>query len=169
MTHADAGIAALIDQLAATPAALAHLAAEASDDALDRAFPSEWPARTTLAHFRDTEALEFRTAIERMLAEPEPEIFFFAAGDWERDRNRTRDRKEHLLADFALQRQATLNLLRMARPQDLARRGRRGERTFTVADMAATLLRHDQGHVAQLEAALGETLAQVRARRAGMA
>jgi hypothetical protein len=156
----------LIDRLAATPKTLAHLVAEASDALLDAAPAGQWSARTTLAHFRDDEYLCMRVALERMLAEDTPELHFIDGADWEPTRNRSRDRKEHLLGDFALHRQASLLILRSLRPEDWQRTGRRGERTLTIEDLTRVWVRHDAEHVSQLEAALGETLADVLARRA---
>jgi hypothetical protein len=156
----------LIDRLAATPKTLAHLVAEASDALLDAARAGQWSARTTLAHFRDDEYLCMRVALERMLAQDRPELHFIDGADWEPHRNRTRDRKEHLLGDFALHRQASLLILRSLRPEDWSRTGRRGERTLTIEDLVRGWVRHDAEHVSQLEAALGETLGEVLARRA---
>ncbi len=158
----------LIQQLAATPAGLAHLVAEATDVQLDAAAPGEWSARTILAHFRDDEYLCMRVALSRMLAEDNPAVHFMDGADWEPSRNRTRERKEWLLADFALQRQASLGILKMLRPEDRQRRGRSGDRDMTVEQFVSAWVRHDREHVAQLEHALGETLEAVRARRAHM-
>jgi hypothetical protein len=110
-----------------------------------------------------------RIALERTLAEDVPLVNFMEGEDWEPGRNRSRDRKEWLLADFALQRQATLGILRMLRAQDWERRGRHADGTeFTLSQFVVGWARHDAEHLAQLEAALGETLADVRARRARM-
>jgi len=158
----------LIEQLAATPKALAHLVAEATDAQLDAAAEGEWSARTILAHFRDDEYLCMRVAASRMLAEDVPELHFIDGADWEPGRNRSRDRKDWLLADFALQRQASLGILRALRPEDRARTGRREGREFTLEQFAGAWVRHDREHVAQLEQALGETLEGVRERRARM-
>lgn len=158
----------LIEQLAATPRALAHLVAEATDKHLDAALDGGWSARTILAHFRDDEFLCMRAAVTRMLAEEVPTLHFIDGADWEPGRNRTRDRKELLLADFALQRQASLGILRMLRVDELERRGIRETREFTVAQLVSAWVRHDREHVAQLERAVGETLEDVRARRARM-
>ena len=156
----------LIQQLAATPKALAHLVAEASDAQLDAAAAGEWSARTILAHFRDDEYLCLRAAATRMLAEDRPELYFIDGADWEPGRNRTRDRKDWLLADFALQRQASLAILRGLRPEDWGRLGRRDGREFTLEQLLGVWVRHDREHVAQLEKAVGETLEDVRERRA---
>ena len=125
-----------------------------------------WSARTILAHFRDDEYLCMRAAMTRMLAEENPVLHFIDGADWEPGRNRTRDRKEWLLADFALQRQASLAILRMLRPEDRTRTGTREGREFTLEQLVTAWVRHDREHIAQLEQALGETLSQVRERRA---
>ena len=156
-----------IERLAATPKTLAHLVAEASEEALDRERAGAWSARTTLAHFRDDEYLCMRVALERMLAEDVPLLTFIDGGDWEPGRNRTRDRKDWLLTDFALQRQASLAILRMMPPADWQRRGKAGDgREFTIERFVASWVGHDAEHIAQLETALGETLGAVMERRA---
>lgn len=156
----------LITRLAATPRTLAHLVAEAPEERLDMAFKGGWSARTILAHFRDDEFLCMRVALERMLAEDNPLIRFIDGAEWEPDRNRTRDRKDWLLADFALQRQASLGILRGLRPEDWARRGSTADgREFTVRQFLGHWAGHDAEHIAGLEDALGETLADVIARR----
>lgn len=157
----------LIARLAATPRTLAHLVAEAPEERLDMAFAGGWSARTILAHFRDDEYLCMRVALERMLAEDTPALRFIDGAEWEPGRNRARDRKEWLLADFALQRQASLGILRGLRPADWALRGRtEAGREFTVEQFVARWAAHDAEHVAGLEAALGETFTEVMARRA---
>ena len=158
----------LLQQLAATPSALAHLVAEATDAQLDAANPGEWSARTILAHFRDDEYLCMRVALTRMLAEDRPELRFIEGGDWEPGRNRTRERKDWLLADFALQRQASIGILRLLRPEDRQRRGSSNGREFSVEEFTVAWVRHDREHIGQLERALGETLEGVRGRRAQM-
>ena len=152
--------------LAATPGSLAHLFAEADDAALDTAIPGQWSARTLLAHFRDDEYLCMRVALERMLAEVKPTLRFIDGAEWEPARRRSRDRKEWLLGDFALQRQASLAILRGLEPGDWERTGEREGRVLTIATLVDVWARHDAEHIASLELALGETLDQVRHRRA---
>lgn len=158
----------LIAQLAATPGALAHLVAEADDQQLDATAPGEWSARTILAHFRDDEYLCMRAALTRILAEEKPAVHFMDGADWEPARNRTRDRKDWLLADFALQRQASLAIIRMLRPEDLQRTGTLDGLEITAERIIGAWVRHDREHIAQLETAIGETLDQVRERRTRM-
>jgi hypothetical protein len=156
---------ALIDRLAATPKSLAHLIAEATDAQFDAAAPAGWSARTVLAHLRDLEFLEFRLAAERVLAEEAPTFAVLDADAWERARNRTRHRKEQLLADFALQRQASVSILRMLRADDRARTGSARGTTFTLARLVEGWAGHDEAHIAQLEGLLGETVAAAIDRR----
>jgi hypothetical protein len=158
----------LVDRLAATPRILAHLVVEADRGRLDASPPGGgWSPRTVLAHLRDDEMLCMRPALARMLVEDEPALTFLDGNEWEPGRNRERDRKETLLADFALQRQATINMLACLRPEDWSRRGREADgQPFTVAALVSRWVRHDAEHVAQLEAALGETLSEVLERRA---
>jgi len=156
----------LFAQLAATPSALAHVVAEMDDRQLDAAAPGEWSARTILAHFRDDEFLCMRAALTRMLAEERPALHFIDGADWEPGRIRTRDRKEWLLADFALQRQASLGILRLLRPEDLQRTATRDGQELTIERLIAAWVRHDREHLAQLERAAGETVEEARERRA---
>ncbi|MGD9933595.1 MAG: DinB family protein [Dehalococcoidia bacterium] len=156
----------LLARLAATPRTLAHLVVEADNPLLDLAVPGSWSARTVLAHFRDEEYLAMRPAMERMLAEREPELVFLSGDDWEPGRNRSRDRKDVILGDFALQRQASLNILNGLRPDGWERRGRTASREFTLHQLVATWAKHDAEHVAELERLVGETAQEAIARRA---
>ncbi len=160
-----------IDQLASTPKIVANLVVEASDALLDTpAAPGEWSARTILAHFRDDEYLCMRLALERALAETNPQVTFMIGGEWERTRNRNRDRKDWLLVDFALQRQASLNILSALSDSDWERRAHDGEHgIFTISRILDTWIRHDADHIAQLERAIGESVGDVLERRARLA
>ncbi|MEP7215775.1 MAG: DinB family protein [Anaerolineaceae bacterium] len=154
-------------QLAATPGMLAHLVAEADDAVLNAALPGQWSARTLLAHFRDDEYLCMRLALERMLAEEAPILRFMDGAEWEPGRRRSRDRKEWLLGDFALQRQASIAILRGLDAADWERKGQRAEGgDFSITALVEAWARHDAEHIAALELVLGETLAEVKARRA---
>jgi hypothetical protein len=166
MPH-DAALQNALDQLAATPGALAHLTVETADAALDGAPAGEWSARTVLAHLRDAEMLEFRVGLERLLAEPDPALYFLPPDQWERDRNRDRDDKSTLLGDFALQRQASLNLIASMRETDWERTapGPRDE-AITVAQFVQIWAGHDAAHLGQVESLLGDTVDGARERRA---
>jgi hypothetical protein len=156
-----------IDRLGETPKAVAYLVADASDERLDaQPAPREWSARTVMAHLRDDEFLCMRVCVERALAEENPEVMLVDGADWVGTRNRNRERKEWIAADFALQRQATISILRSLREEDWQRRmhhAQYGE--FSISRFLDSWLEHDAEHIAQLESLLGETLAEVRTRR----
>jgi hypothetical protein len=156
-----------LNALAATPRSLAHLVVDLTDEALDEAGPGAWSARTILAHFRDVEFMVFRLRLERALAEDDPLVAPFDETPWSEGRNRSRDRKEQLLGDFALQRQASLNILQALSPGDRRRSFRRVDGTQgTVDSLLERWLEHDREHLGQLEAMLGETAEGARLRRA---
>ena len=154
-------------QLAATPTRLAHLTVESTDEDLDAAPEGEWSARVVLAHLRDAESLEFRVGLERLVAEPNPALFFLPPDEWERERNRERDEKSVLLGDFALQRQASLNVIATMRDSDWERTapGPRDE-PITIAQFVQIWAGHDAAHLGQIEALLGETVEGAQERRA---
>ncbi len=160
-----------IERLASTPKTLAHLVVEATDAEMDaEPAPGDWSARVILAHLRDDEFLCMRRALECALAMDDPEVAFVEGADWAERRNMTRDRKDHLLADFALQRQASVAILRALRPEDWQRTLRReGRERLSVSALVDRWLAHSDEHVAQVERALGATLAEVQARRAAWA
>ena len=158
---------AAIDRLAATPRDIAHLVVEATDAVLDATPQEGWSARIVIAHLRDDEYLCMRVALERMLAEDGPELTFLEGDGWGPGRNTSRDRKELLLADFALQRQASLNILQSLRPGDWDRQGHTaGGQAFTLRAFVESWADHDREHLAQLEALIGETVDDARSRRA---
>jgi hypothetical protein len=156
-----------IDRLSDTPKAVAYLVADASDERLDRQpAPGEWSARTIMAHLRDDEYLCMRVCLERALAEEDPQVLLVDGADWVGNRNRGRDRKELIAADFALQRQASAAILRSLRGEDWERPMHHAQYGhFTISQFLDSWLQHDAEHIAELEKLLGETLAEVRTRR----
>ena len=154
-------------QLTATPSRLAHLTVESTDEDLDATPEGEWSARVVLAHLRDAESLEFRVGLERLVAEPNPALYFLPPDEWERERNRERDEKSVLLGDFALQRQASLNVIATMRDSDWERTapGPRDE-PITVAQFVQIWAGHDAAHLGQIEALLGHTADEAQERRA---
>lgn len=157
---------AVLAELAATPRRLAQLVAEASDALLDAASPGEWSARDVLAHLRDLEVLVFRWGLVQAMLEEEATVPVFDQGAWAERRWRGRDQKQQLLGDFALQRQATLNLLAKFAPAHWERRARiPGGRVVTMREWVAGMVAHDGEHVTQLEGLLGYTHQQAMERR----
>lgn len=159
----------VLKQLEATPRAVAHLVAECSEERLDSARDGDWSARTILAHLRDDEVMVMRQRAVRILDEDNPVFPDFDETAWAANRSLQRDRREQLLGDFALQRQASLHLLQTILPGQWERPGRHevsGE--YTLESWVRHWLEHDRAHVSQLERALGETLQDVLERRAQM-
>lgn len=155
-----------IDRFAATPKLVAHLLAEAGDGRLDTAPPGQWTARTILGHLLDVETYSNRLRFERMVAEESPLFADFDESAWAALRDGFRERKERLLGDLALQRQATVSLLRSLSPGDWERGGSHPARgAFTVSTWLDACLQHDASHVTQLEAVLGETVEEAMRRR----
>lgn len=156
----------LMDALAGTPRMLAHLVVEVTEEELDRAPAGEWSPRTVMAHLRDDEFLVMRMRLARMLSEDGPVFANFDEQAWAETRSRHRDRKEELLGDFALQRQASLNVLANLRPADESRPGRHEEYgEYTVRSWVKHWLDHDREHIGQLERLLGETAEDAQERR----
>lgn len=158
-----------IDRLAETPGLMAQLVADATDELLDVAPEGEWNARTIMAHLRDDEYLYMGTALARALGEESPVVCFMGP-DWEANRNRMRDRREWLLADFALHRQASVTILRNLRPQDWSRAMQTADGgRFTILQFVDGWLKHDNEHMTQIETLIGENIHEVLQRRAKMA
>lgn len=157
----------LLRRLDTTPRTMAHLTAELRDQELDAAEAGEWSARQILAHLRDDESMVMRMRLVRMLVEDDPLLPDFDEQAWATNRNTSHDKKESLLADFMLQRQASLNLLQRLTPEQWERPGRHEVRgSMTVRDLVERWADHDDEHVRQFERATGDTLAAVLERRA---
>jgi len=107
-----------------------------------------------------------RLRLERMASERDPVFTGFDEKAWAESLNRSRDRKETLLGDFALQRQASLNILQSLQPEDWDRTGTHPVLgAYTIRSWVEHWAHHDEQHVAQLEQALGETLDDILRRR----
>lgn len=135
---------------------LAEMTAGLPDGALDfRTGPEEWSIREILAHLVDDEMYVMRTRLERIIKEDLPHLAPHDEKKWHANRNTTRDRCAQLLADFALQRTASLGLMRMLRESDWARQGFQPEYgTFTAEGWLDHWSEHDAVHVKQIEAIL---------------
>jgi hypothetical protein len=156
-----------MQQLSATPRTIAHLLAEVREASLDTLFDGDWNLRTILAHLRDDESMVMRMRLVRMVAEDNPTFPDFDEQAWARNRSTARDRKEQLLGDFALQRQATMNILERLAPEQWERGGaHETSGSYTVKSWVAHWVEHDRAHVGQVEKLLGETLTDVLERRA---
>ena len=150
-------IPSLLEGLAATPDRLQAAVRDADDGALDAAPAGDWSARTVLAHFRDDEFMVMRLRLERMTVEDHPTLTPFDEKAWAASRWRGRDTVDELLADFRLQREVTMMILRRLEDDDWRRTGLQPEYgAFDVHWWVEHWLEHDETHVAQITAALAK-------------
>jgi len=147
----------LLTEFAAIPDRLDEAAAPATDAQLDSAPEGEWTARTVLAHLRDDEFMVGRLRLERMLVEREPDLAPFDEKAWAASRYTGRDSREKLLADFRLQRQASIAILNTLGPDDWRRIGLQPEYgSFDIHWWLEHWLGHDNTHLAQIRSAISE-------------
>ena len=150
-------IPSLLEGLAATPDRQEVLARGAADSALDAAPEGEWSARTVLAHLRDDEFMVMRLRLERMTVEDHPTLAPFDEKAWAASRWQGRDTVDELLADFRLQREVTMMILRRLEDDDWRRTGLQPEfGAFDVHWWVEHWLEHDETHLAQISAVLGQ-------------
>ena len=145
----------LITDFAAIPDRLDEAITPATDDQLDSAPEGEWTARTVLAHLRDDEFMVGRLRLERMLIESEPDLAPFDEKAWAGSRYTGRDSREQLLADFRIQRQASVAILNTLGPGDWRRTGLQPEYgSFDIHWWLEHWLDHDNTHLAQISTTL---------------
>ncbi len=150
-------VASLVQGLAVTPDRLEAVTRSAGDDALDAAPAGEWSARIVLAHLRDDEFMVTRPRLERMTVEEHPTLAPFDEEAWAASRWRGRDTLRELLADFRLQREASLMILHRLEGDDWLRTGLQPEYgAFDVHWWVERWLEHDETHIAQLSAVLAK-------------
>jgi hypothetical protein len=156
--------AEVIAALAQTHPALVQLTASLPEEALDfRLSDSEWSVREILAHLVDDEMYVMRTRLERIIKEDQPHLAPHDEQAWFAARNTTCDQLSELLADFALQRAASLGIIRMLREAEWVREGYQPEYgVFTAEAWLGRWLAHDTTHLQQIERTLGACTAQAR-------
>lgn len=153
--RATRDIPSMVEVLAATAERLEAITRDLDDDALDFAPEGEWSARTVLAHLRDDEFMVMRLRLERMVAEEHPTLAPFDQEAWAASRWTGRDSLEELLADFRLQREASLMVLTRLEGDDWQRTGVQPEYgAFDVSWWLQHWAEHDEGHIAQIEETL---------------
>lgn len=143
----------LVNDLTQTTPTLTKLTAALSDAALDfRPMPSDWTIREILAHLVDDEMYVNRLRLERIIKEDNPNLTPHDEKKWYADRNTSRDGRDVLLADFALQRQASLMMINMLRESDWARMGFQPEYgQFSAEGWLSYWVKHDVVHLEQIE------------------
>ena len=144
----------LIARLEATHPTLVQLTRDLSAAVLDfHPGPAEWSIREILAHLVDDEMYVMRTRLERMIKEDEPLLAPHDEQRWYATRNMSRDELTQLLDDFALQRAASLGIIRMLREAEWKRVGIQPEYgRFTAEEWLGRWAAHDRTHVEQIEA-----------------
>lgn len=142
----------LIAELEQTHSTLVRLTASQPDEALDfRSAPGDWSVREILAHLVDDEMYVMRTRLERMMKEDRPNLAPHDEQKWYANRNTTRDQLTELLADFAVQRAASLGILTMLRESEWEREGYQPEYgTFTAEAWLSNWTAHDTTHIQQI-------------------
>lgn len=148
--------AELIAALEYTEPELARLTAGLPDEALDfHTGPGEWSIREILAHLVDDEMYVMRLRLERIVKEDHPHLTPHDEQKWYASRNTTRDQLPELLADFGLQRAASLGIIKMLRESDWARQGNQPEYgIFTGEEWLGHWVEHDTVHLRQIESTL---------------
>lgn len=143
----------LIATLDRTHSALVRLTNSQPDEALDfHSAPGEWSVREILAHLVDDEMYVTRTRLERMVKEDRPQLAPHDEQKWYASRNTTRDQLAELLADFAVQRAASMGILAMLRESEWVREGYQPEYgTFTAEAWLSNWVAHDTTHIQQIE------------------
>ncbi len=147
----------LLEGLAATPDRLEATTRNAGDGVLDAAPDGEWSARTVLAHLRDDEFMVMRVRLTRITVEERPTLAPFDEKAWAASRWQGRDTVDELLADFRLQREASMMTLRRLEGDDGLRTGLQPEYgAFDVHWWVEHWLEHDETHIAQISSALAK-------------
>jgi hypothetical protein len=156
--HVNLDRAQLIAALEQTRASLARLTSGQDHPGLDfRPAPGDWNIREILAHLLDDEMYVMRTRLERIVKEDHPHLAPHDEKHWYATRNTTRDSLAELLADFGVQRAASLGILKMLRELDWAREGYQPEYGhFTAEAWLTKWVAHDTTHIEQI----GRTAAQ---------
>ncbi|MEP7287107.1 MAG: DinB family protein [Chloroflexota bacterium] len=143
----------VIKSLEQTDSKLRQLTEGLSDALLDNhPTPEDWSIREILAHLVDDEIYVMRLRLERIVKEDQPILTPHDEKKWYANRNKTHDQLDQLLADFTLQRQASLAIVRMLREEDWQRQGTQPEYgTFTAEAQVTMWLEHDTTHLDQIE------------------
>ena len=146
-------LAAQIRILEETHPNLVRLVSALSDEQIDyHPGAEEWSIREILAHLVDDEIYVMRTRLERIIKEETPDLAPHDEKHWYANRNKTRDARDELLADFDLQRRASLGILHMLRDSDWARTGFQPEYgPFSAEEWVGHWVEHDTVHLRQIE------------------
>jgi hypothetical protein len=146
----------LIRLLEHTHPTLIRLTSSLPEPALD--FHPEadaWSIRDILAHLVDGETSVIRARFERILKEDHPSLPPTDEKEQTAHRTKTRDALEVLLREFALQRAASLDMIKMVGESDWRREGYHPEYGhFTAQEWLGRWANHDTVHLRQIESTL---------------
>jgi hypothetical protein len=142
-----------IEKLEQTHAILTDLTVGLNNTVLDYLpAPDEWSIRDILAHYVDDEKFVMRTRLERIMKEENPTLPSHNEKQWYSNRNKSRDQLVELLADFAIQRAASLNIIYALSESDWLRTANHPEYgQFTAEAWLEIWLQHDLVHIEQIK------------------
>lgn len=138
---------ALLAQLSETPRQLADLVARAGDSSGTTGSAGGWSLHTIAAHLLDDESFDFRLRLERMLSEDAPH---FTGYPWGTGMDRRGEGIVDIVREFALQRQASLNLLGSLEDAEFAREAAMPSgAALSIRQLIEEWLEHDREHLEQ--------------------
>ena len=122
-----------------------------------RPAPGSWSALEVLCHLRDADGEILVPRLERMLAEPSPEVPDIDMTGWEESRRYNEQSPAQVLEDWAAVRRTLLARLAPLSREDWRRVGMHSARgPYPLAEMVRYWADHDLSHRRQMAAALGE-------------
>lgn len=114
--------------------------------------PDKWCILEILAHLADMEIL-YAYRLRQMLADKNPVIAPIDQDAWAQHLGYMESSPAELIAQYGLNRHATLQLLRRMKPGDLEKFAHHPERNrpVTVAEYVGMMSKHGPNHLAQIE------------------
>ena len=154
-----ARVQALSEQLKSSAERVQQVASRLDDETVVNATENpSWRVRDILAHLVASEPGMVANA-RGMIAGSGGVPADFRLDDWNARQvaKRAGLSREELLAELAENRRKTIEFLGGVSDDDLDRRGRHADLTeMSVEELLQTMMRHEQGHIAEVERALGK-------------
>ncbi len=147
--------AALIENCARQPAALAELAHSTPEVEWHRRLAVGRTLHQAAAHVRDVEALVFLPRFRRLLTEDHPILEPFASTDWTAEKYQPEEPLTKVLDEFARAREAAVSLMRSMTPEAWTRSAFHPPSGWrTTQWWVERIYRHARGHIAEIRQAL---------------